>query len=368
MVLTLALIVTILLNVWTVINSFFLPSLERSKPIIHKPLVSFLIPLRNEEAQIEGLIESLKKVTYEEVEFLLLDDHSDDRTAELLKKYINSDSRFSILKGKPLPSDWNGKVHACHQLSLKAEGEYFLFLDADARVAPAIIERSLLTLWKYDASMLSGFPNYPSSSFLSHMLVPLQHMVVWLHLPLMMANYTTKPAFTAACGIFIFIKKEAYEAIGGHESVRSSLVEDVHIAREVKKHGYKMVLCNITDSVISYMYDSSKETWEGFKKNIFTGLGRSSFLAFSLMIFYFFLFLFPVILAAYGAVAGQWLFLLPFLLNVSFKMYIDVRTKHPLWLSWLLPVSIICLISIIAASMMVSLKGKSYQWKGRSYD
>ncbi len=367
MILTIALVLTLILNLWTIINSCFLPSLERSKPIKKKPLVSFLIPMRNEEDQVKGLIESLKQVTYNNVEFLIIDDHSEDRTPELLQKYIRSDQRFTVWQGDPLPSGWNGKVHACHQLSLKANGDYYLFLDADARVAPAIIERSLLTLWKHDASMLSGFPNYPSRHFLSHMLVPLQHMVVWLHLPLMMANFTTRPAFTAACGIFIFIEKQAYQAIGGHESVQSSLVEDVHIAREVKNHGFKMILCNISDSVISFMYDSSKETWEGFKKNIFTGIGRSSLLAFGLMALYFLLFLHPAFLAVYGLVTSQWVYVLPFLLTVSFKMYIDIRTKHPLWLAWLLPVSIVCLIAILMASMFVSLKGKTYQWKGRLY-
>lgn len=362
------LIITILLNVWAVVNGLFLFPLSRKSNLTSTPLVSMMIPLRNEEENVKGLIASLKRLSYENIEILLLDDQSDDDTYALLKKEIGVDSRFKILSGAPLPSGWNGKVHACHQLSLRANGEYYLFLDADARVAPQVIEKTLLTMKKHKAAMLSGFPHYPNRHFLSFMLVPLQHMVVQLHLPLMIANYTTRPSFTAACGIFICIEKNAYHQIGGHESVRNSLVEDVHIAREVKKHGLHMILVNITPSVLSYMYDSSRETWEGFKKNIYSGLGRSFLMVIFLVILYSVLFLLPFLYAILACISGDIAFLLPYLLTVTFKMYVDCRTGHPLWLSFFLPISILLMIALMVVSMMVHLKGKTYQWKGRSYE
>ncbi|MCP3030622.1 glycosyltransferase family 2 protein [Halobacillus sp. A1] len=365
--LTTAVICTFLLNVWTIINSIFLPKLKlgRSQPKHHK--VSLLVPLRNEEENVEGLVRSLKKLTYTDIEFVLLDDHSEDDTLHLLQEQTKEDSRFNIVTGEKLPEGWNGKVFACHQLAEQAEGDLYFFLDADARVQPSVIEKTIATMEKHGASMLSGFPKYPNYHFLAHMLVPLQHMVVLLHLPLAVANFTLRPAFTAACGIFIVIKREVYENIGGHASVKNSLVEDVHIAREVKKQGYKMLLCNITDEVISFMYDSSKETWEGFKKNIYTGVGRSPLMVIFLTITYLILFLMPFTLGIYGVLIQDWIFVLPFLLTVCFKMYIDTITGHPLWLAWLLPVSIILLISILFASMSVHIRGQSYHWKGRSY-
>ncbi|GGF12494.1 glycosyl hydrolase [Halobacillus andaensis] len=368
MLLTIALLMTILLNVWTIANSFFLPNLQKETAVKDRPKVSLLVPLRDEIEHVTELIRCLKAITYANVEFILLDDHSEDGTYEALLNETSNDPRFIIIQGHPLPEGWNGKVHACHQLSQHASGDYYLFLDADARVSPSIIERSLATLQKRKASMLSGFPHYPNHHVLSHLLVPLQHMVVFLHLPLAVANFTRLPAFTAACGIFIFIERKAYDAIGGHQAVKGSLVEDVHIAREVKKHGFSMILCNITDGVVSYMYDSSKETWEGFKKNIYTGIGRSPVMVVFLTSLYIGLFLFPFALGVYGIVSGQTAYFLPFLLTVTFKMYVDARTRHPLWLSWLLPFSAALLIALLFASMMVHLRGKSYQWKGRSYE
>jgi len=365
---TIVLIITVLLNLWTIINSFFLLPLSSAEKLKNEPRVSLLIPLRNEEENVEGLMKSINNLSYPSLEVIFLDDHSEDKTYEKLLHETRNDPRFQVHQGKELPDGWNGKVHACYQLSELASGDYYLFLDADARVAPSTIEKTLATMEKHRASMLSGFPHYPNDHFLSHMLVPLQHMVVQLHLPLAVANFTKKPMFTAACGIFIMVERNAYESIGGHESVKGSLVEDVHISREMKKNGYKMVLANITPSVLSYMYHHPKETWAGFQKNIYTGLGRSAALVVILSLLYTLLFLVPFGFIAIAFVEGSWLYVLPYLLTVSFKMYVDARTGHPLWLSFFIPVSIVLLILIMISSMTVHIRGKSYQWKGRSYE
>ncbi|MCP3026310.1 glycosyltransferase family 2 protein [Halobacillus sp. A5] len=368
MVLIISMAVALLLNLWTILNSFFLLNLKKKSGLKQKPLVSLLVPLRNEIEHAADLVSCLKMISYPNVEFILLDDHSEDGTYESLLYEVSEDPRFSVVKGRHLPEGWNGKVHACHQLSEQADGDYYLFLDADARVHPEIIDRSLVSLLTHKASMLSGFPRYPNRHFLSHMLVPLQHMVVLMHLPLAAANFTKHPAFTAACGIFIFTERKAYEAVGGHEAVKGSLVEDVHIARQMKKHGHRMILCNITADVISYMYDSSRETWEGFKKNIYTGIGRSPLMVILLTVLYVILFILPFALGLYGGLTGQMVYLLPFLLTVTFKMYVDALTRHPLWLSWLIPVSSGILIALLFTSMMVHMRGGTYQWKGRSYE
>ncbi|KHE71426.1 glycosyltransferase family 2 protein [Halobacillus sp. BBL2006] len=368
MLFTILLIVTSVLNIWTIMNSLFLIPLSSPKFLSKQPKVSLLVPLRNEEDNVEGLIQSLRKLTYPSLEILLLDDHSTDDTYSLLLHEVKGDARFTIHQGKELPDGWNGKVHACHQLSQWATGTYFLFLDADARVAPTVIEQTLATMEQHKANMLSGFPHYPNNHFLSHMLVPLQHMVIQLHLPLAIANFTNRPLFTAACGIFIMIDRKTYETVGGHASVKGSLVEDVHLAREVKKKGYKMVLANITPAVLSYMYSTASETWEGFNKNIYTGLGRSIPMVIALSLFYSIVFLLPLGYLFAGLIQGSWIYILPYLLTVAFKMYVDARTGHPLWLSFFVPISIVLLIAIMFSSMFIHLKGHTYTWKGRSYE
>jgi cellulose synthase/poly-beta-1,6-N-acetylglucosamine synthase-like glycosyltransferase len=352
---------------WTVINSFFMPSLPASPPLTKKPLVSILVPLRNEEGNVEGLISSLKQLTYPNLEVFLLEDHSTDQTYDLLVEHTKELTHFHVIEGAPLPPTWVGKVFGCHQLSQLASGDYLLFIDADVRLEKATIEATLALAKRRDATLVTGFPRFPTKSFLGNLLVPMQHFVVYFHLPLMMANYTKKSAFTAAHGAFMFFKKESYQKINGHFSVKSSLVEDVEITRLIKKANMRAVLANVTEYVSCYMYDTSKDVWHGFTKNIFPGLGRSYPLAISVMIFYATFYVFPVFLGVYGVFSGQWLFVLPLLLSVLQRLWIDWKAQQRLPLFLYMPFSALSLIIILIASMLNNLSKKGYQWKGRNY-
>ncbi|MCQ5363981.1 hypothetical protein NOW01_03045 [Anoxybacillus salavatliensis] len=106
-------------------------------------------------------------------------------------------------------------------------------------------------------------------------LVPLQHFFIFFHLPLVFANYTNMRATTAAHGACLFFERTAYEAIGGHASVKQELVEDVMIARKMKEHRYRVILANVSTHVVCYMYETNKEVWAGFLKNVYIGLNRS---------------------------------------------------------------------------------------------
>ncbi|WP_158282149.1 glycosyltransferase [Salipaludibacillus keqinensis] len=328
--------------------------------------VSVLIPLRNEQRNVGPLLASLKKLTYENLEFILLDDGSVDNTKELLVKEINGDRRFTIIEGKPLPAKWIGKVHACHQLSKEANGEYFLFLDADVRVHPDTVQRSLHAFSK-NTGLISGFPQYPLRSFLGHLLVPMQHFVIYLHLPVVLANHTRWAATTAAHGAYMMFRRDAYERIGGHEIVKHSLVEDVHITREIKRHGFYVKLVNNTNTIICHMYETNKEVWDGFSKNLFPGLGRNPFLVFALIIFYLLMFIFPLPLAIYGAITGNLLLMTPLFFTMSIKLSIDLMTRQKWWLFILTPFSVIFMLMLMVYSMYLGLFRRGFTWKGRTY-
>ncbi|MGJ9382455.1 glycosyltransferase [Salipaludibacillus sp. CF4.18] len=200
MILTGYLVVFFLLIGWTGLNGISLPSLKTQIKYKELPKVSVLIPLRNEEENVFSLIDSLKALTYKNTEYIFLNDNSTDNTTSFLHQAIHGDNHYRVIEGKPLPKKWVGKVHACHQLSEAATGDYLLFLDADVRVHPETIQRSLMA-FKKDTGLVTGFPNYPLKSILGHLLVPMQHFVVFLHLPILLANKTTWPAATAAHGI-----------------------------------------------------------------------------------------------------------------------------------------------------------------------
>ncbi|MCD7036122.1 glycosyltransferase [Metabacillus sp. GX 13764] len=358
---------------WTLFNSCFIPALKEEKPS-HFPLVSVLVPLRNEERNAQDLVHMLQKLTYPNIEFFLLDDGSQDRTKELLLQAIGNDQRFSVLDGAPLPEGWSGKVHACHQLSLKANGEYFLFLDADVRLAKSIVESSLALLMKKNAALVTGFPRFPVVHLLEKWLVPMQHFLVYFHLPFLLANFTVIPSSTAAHGAFLLFHAGKYRKAGGHESIKDSLVDDVHIAVKIKKGKEKVILANITRYAACFMYSSNREVWEGFRKNVFPGFGRSFLLAGLMTLFYSVFYLLPGFLLLAGIVQlifrqeANWLLFLPYIIIVLQKAYIDWRTGQKLSISLWMPAIAGTFLALLYASMGISIKKQGYTWKGRTYD
>lgn len=353
--------------VWTVFNSFFMPRLPESSSLDGNPLLSVMVPMRNEERNVKALIASLKRSTYPNCEFIILNDQSTDRTQQLLEAETAGDSRFTLLQGGELPAGWVGKVHACHQLQGAATGEYLLFVDADISFSPGSFGQSLSLLQKKKAKSLSGFPAFEVSPFLSKLLVPMQHFVVFFHLPLPLANYASFPAATAAHGAWMLFEREAYDAIGGHQAVRNSLVEDVHISREIKRAGHRMLLANVTKSVSSKMYETNPEVWEGFLKNSYTGIGRSPLIAIGLALFYTTFYIAPLFIAAIGILTLNWLLFIPYILISLQQLYIMLRTRQNPVLAFLMPLQAGAMIAVLLHAMKKSWSKQAYSWKGRNY-
>lgn len=352
---------------WTLLNSLFMPRLPKGPYLKETPLVSVLVPLRNEQRNVRELIASLRQLTYPNLEVILLEDHSSDDTFELLLKYTEDLPNFRVIQGDPLPSSWVGKVFGCHQLSEHAKGEYLLFIDADVRLRKDTIEATVALAKQKQAGLVTGFPQFPTDTFLGNLVIPMQHFVVFFHLPLFMANLTNKHPFTAAHGAFMFFDKKSYNGIDGHRSVQSSLVEDVEISRTMKKVDQKVLLANITDYVTCHMYTSSKEVWQGFTKNMFPGLGRSYLFALFVSAFYFTLGVVPLIFAGFGFMTMNVLYALPLLLILTQRLVVDRLTRMRMPLFLLMPLSALSLVIILQASMLQSLLKKGYEWKGRRY-
>ncbi|WP_064091311.1 glycosyltransferase [Rossellomorea aquimaris] len=358
-------VLSLVFVVFTFLNLLFLPKL--SKKASSKELVSILIPMRNEERNVEGVIDSLKGITYSPIEFIILNDGSTDQTLSRLTQRINKDTRFKVMNGKPLPDGWIGKVHACHQLSKEARGRYYFFLDADVRVSSTIIEKVLYQMKKHQSGLVTGFPRFPVKPFLGKMLVPFQHFLVYFHLPLMVANKSTAPSFTAAHGAFMFFDREAYKDCGGHESVNGSLVEDVHLARRVKSSGWKVSLINNTLDVSCNMYNTNEEVWNGFLKNVYIGIGRNPISVIVLSLFYFVFYVFPLPLFIYGIINEYWLYLLPLFAVWIQTWMVDVASKQSPIHFLFMPIASISFILIMWASMVKSIRKQGYVWKGRTY-
>ncbi|WP_059105003.1 glycosyltransferase [Shouchella shacheensis] len=354
---------------FVLVNGWFMPRLKGGAvpPVEPAPLVSILVPLRDEERNVGLLIESLKELTYPKMEFIFLDDGSQDQTLDLLRTETKHLEHSRVIKGAPLPEGWVGKVHACYQLGMEAKGAYLLFLDADIRLRSHTVEKTVRLSQKKNAGLISGFPRFPVHSLLGRLLVPLQHVIIYVHLPLFIANHTMMSRASAAHGSFMFFSRCAYENVQGHRAVASSLVEDVHITRAVKEAGGRAILANITNVASCYMYESNREVWNGFLKNIFAGIGRSYLVASCIILFYSFFFILPLPLAVWGVLSGSYQLGIPLLITWMMRLLVDLRTKQNPFLCLLMPFSSMVLVVILVTSIHRTRVGDGFEWKGRRY-
>lgn len=249
------------------------------------PQVDICIPARNEVNSIERCVRSALNQQYPNCQVFVLDDESTDGTSGILKK-IKEDyaEKLTILTGQPKPEDWLGKSWACHQLSQETSGNILIFIDADTWLEPKTVSRLIRTMGHDIVDFATIWPEQKLGTFWEKIAIPLVYFALLTLLPARYVYQGPKwlppflrkkvtPLFAAACGQFLAFKRNAYEAIDGHASVKNKIVEDVELAKNIKRAGYKMNMYHGQNTVSCRMYSSGHELWEGFRKNFLAGFG-----------------------------------------------------------------------------------------------
>lgn len=234
--------------------------------------VSLLIPARDEEASIVAAVESALASRGVELEVIVLDDHSTDRTAELVREIARREPRVSLRSAPPLPEGWCGKQHACWTLSKLARHDTLAWMDADVRLAPDGLARMAAFLDVSGASLVSGFPRQATGSWLEHLLLPLMHYVLLGYLPIWWMRRVKWPALGAGCGQLFMARRGDYERVGGHGAIRASLHDGVMLPRAFRRSGHRTDLCDATDLATCRMYRDAGEVWRGLSKNATEGM------------------------------------------------------------------------------------------------
>ncbi|HEV2352842.1 MAG TPA: glycosyltransferase, partial [Puia sp.] len=241
------------------------------------PFVSILIPARNEENRIKPCLESLLKQDYSTYEILVLDDRSTDRTFNLVKGLAKHNSRLKILKGRELPENWLGKPWACWQLSRKARGQWFLFIDADTWHSPDMLKRTVQMAGEKKAQVLTLFTRQVTETWMEALVIPVMAYTLLAFLP---ARWSLRKnsffnRFAGVSGQFLFIQKKVYRAFGGHKTVKNEIVEDLNFGKQVVRLGYRLVYGDGSDFSFCRMYTNATEVWQGFSKNFFPAVAFS---------------------------------------------------------------------------------------------
>jgi chlorobactene glucosyltransferase len=228
------------------------------------PLVSILVPARDEEVNIGACLESLQKQDYPNYEVLVLDDNSVDRTADIVSQMAAEDNHIQLIRGEPLPEDWAGKPFACYQLAQKARGSWLLFVDADTTHAVHMLRSVLSIALNLKTSLLSGFPRQLANSLPQKVAIPVLYFVIMSWAPLWWLHRSKRPKPSVAIGQFLLFTREAYWRIGGHEAVKSRILEDVWLGVETTRHGGRHIAVDLSPVVSCNMYRNIGAMWEGF--------------------------------------------------------------------------------------------------------
>ncbi|MCX7432592.1 MAG: glycosyltransferase family 2 protein [Planctomycetia bacterium] len=250
----------------------FLPAPEQGGRM-NKPAVSVLVPARNEAAAIEPCVRAILASRDVELEVVVLDDASTDGTDAIVRQLAEQDARVRLIRGRPLPSGWCGKQHACAQLAEAATHETWVFLDTDVLLSTDAVGRCVAFLDASQASLVSGFPRQVTGSFPEWMLLPLIHFVLLGFLPIARSRMDNSPGLAAGCGQLFITRRGDYLRAGGHTAIRASLHDGIKLPRAFRRAGLRTDIFDATDIASCRMYTRSLDVWKGLSKNATEGIG-----------------------------------------------------------------------------------------------
>ena len=325
-----------------------------------RPVVSVIIPARNEEACLGACLRSLTSQTGIPFDILVVDDGSTDNTRAIARSF----AAVRLIEAGPLPEGWTGKNNAVTAGAHDAQGDWLLFTDADTVHRPGSLAKAVAEAKQQKVDLLSYSPEQEVRGFWERAVMP----VIFAELarkypPSRMSDPASKLA--AANGQYLLVSRKAYDSVGGHAAVATSLLEDVELARIIKAAGYKITFRYGSDAVRTRMYRNFRQLREGWTKNL--ALLFPSAIALALWsIVEFVAVIVCLVFAAALTVAGDWRHAL-FYLIVPFLTVMRIATSHFSWTSNVLGILGLPMFAYLLLRSRFFHKRRKISWKGRTY-
>ncbi|MFP4600577.1 MAG: glycosyltransferase [Persicimonas sp.] len=333
--------------------------------------VSVLVPARDEAETIEACVRAILDGAHPVDELLVYDDQSTDATPQILARLCDEYDELRVVEARPLPTGWVGKPHACHRLAEAATGDLLVFVDADTLLSDDGLSRIASLFEDKEADLVTAVPRQKSVGFAERLVLPLLHLTYTSWFPLLLVWRSQDPRFLAANGQCLGLRREALEAIGGFESVRSDVVDDMALCRRAKEAGRRVVFADGFDMATCRMYGSAGQLWQGFSKNLYEGIGAHPLALAAIVAIYSGAFIAPYVgLGAALAIPGAAWLLVPALIGVGANLLLRIalawRFRQP-WEGVLLhPVGVLALLAIAVNSFRWHV-GDTIEWAGRTY-
>lgn len=354
----------VILAMTMAMNLLLFPKLRKDDIVEATPFVSILIPARNEADVIGRTVKHHLAQTYPNFELIILDDSSDDGTAEIARKMAEDDERLRLIKGADLPENWAGKSWACQQLGETAKGEILIFTDADVLWKQDALKSVIAQMQESNVDMFTVWSTQITETFAERLTAPLIGMVILGYLPTVMVHHSPLSLFSAANGQVMAWKHEVYSAIGGHRVVANNVLDDVTLAKEAKKQGYRIRMVDGNGHILTRMYEDWQTVRDGFAKNILAGYGGVIPLLFG-TIFHWLVFLLPYVLLFIPQY--RLLAIILILAGWSLRAISAYFTKQRILDTIGMPITVI-LFTIIAFQSIYWYSTGGSVWKGRKLD
>jgi glycosyltransferase involved in cell wall biosynthesis len=305
------------------------------------------------------VLEDLLNQDYQEIEVIVLNDMSDDATAEIVTTFARRDNRIRLINADRLPEGWLGKNRACHILSQHAGGAYFLFLDADVSVGNKLIGNAISYMHRFGLALVSIFPKQIMRTWGEKITVPVMNYILLTLLPLVLVRKSRFSSLAAANGQFMLFNSAVYKLLHPHEKMKNSLVEDIEIARYLKKENYKIACLTGDSSIQCRMYSGAKDAVRGFSKNVSAFFGNSILLAFVFWLITSFGFIAVLYALSFPLFLSYIIFYI--LTRIIVSVISEQNTAENLLLLFPQQIS----FGLFIYHAFVNKKNKTYHWKGR---
>ncbi|HTE48180.1 MAG TPA: glycosyltransferase family 2 protein [Gemmatimonadaceae bacterium] len=341
------------------------------------PLVSVIIPARDEQRNIDRCVRSVLSSRYPSLEVIVVDDHSSDGTGDIARAVAANDARLRVIEAPELPTDWFGKQWACATGAAAARSEVLVFTDADTQHADDLIPRVVNAMRERGADLLSIAGEQAMDTFWERIVQPQMFALLTIRYGgTEHVSRATRPEDAIANGQFIAVRREPYDAIGGHAAVRHLVAEDMGLAQEFVRARRRLVLLVGARQLSTRMYTSFRELVDGWRKNIYAG-GRNASLGgtFGRTIYPLLLLSIPVlgllppialVLAGVGLLSSAWLFWSAIAVSAALVFWGAIYRflEQPVAYAALYPLGLAMLAYIGIGAIA---RGHRVQWKKREY-
>ena len=351
---------------------------ESDVPPENPPLVSVIVPARNEAHNIARCVTSILSTTYPNLELIVVDDSSTDGTAQIAREAAQRDPRARFITSPPLPEGWFGKQWACATGAKVARGSVLQFTDADTVHGADLVTRSINAMRRARAQLFSVAGRQELGGFWEKVIQPQIFTILAMRYGgTESITQSTTVRDKIASGQCIFVTHDSYNAIGGHASVRTSVAEDMMLAQKFFAARKRVVIVLGLNQLSTRMYASLGEIISGWRKNVFAGgLDSVPFGKVGQTIFPLFLLMPPLMellpplslaLAVAGlATSGTLLVWAAISGGVTLLWWIVVYItvgENPLY-ALAYPLGALVLLYIFFTAV---IRGRRVSWKGRTY-